>query len=215
MISRMDADIGRIIAKLKQRKIDNNTLVFFASDNGPHKEGGNDPDFNNSNGPLQGIKRRLTEGGIRIPFIARWPGKIAAGATSPWIGGFQDVMPTLAELTGTSDRLPADLDGVSFLPTLLGQDRAQRDHDYLYWAFYEGGAGQAVRFGKWKAVQQPYHSPIRLYDLSSDIGEQHDLADQHADLVQRATALMKDAYRPSDQWQFPAAGTGRQAAKKG
>jgi arylsulfatase A-like enzyme len=206
MITRMDADIGRVFAKLKELKIDDRTLVFFGSDNGPHREGGNDPDFNNSNGPFKGIKRSLTEGGIRIPFIARWPGKIAAGTTSDWIGGYQDVMPTLAELTGTSERVPSYIDGISFLPTLLGHPNDQKNHDYLYWAFYEGGAGQAARFGNWKAVQQPYHSPIRLYDLENDLGEEHDLAAKRPELVEQAKQMMQAAYTPSELWQFPKAG---------
>jgi arylsulfatase A-like enzyme len=209
MISRMDADVGRILAKLKELKLDENTLVMFSSDNGPHKEGGNDPDFNDSNGPLTGIKRSLTDGGIRVPMIARWPGKIEAGSTSDFAGCFQDVMPTLAEIAGATSKAPTDIDGVSLLPTLLGKADQQKQHDYLYWAFYEGGAGQAVRFDHdsrtWKAVQQPYHSPIRLYDLGKDIGEQHNLAADHPEIVQQAERLMASAYRPSDAWQFPKA----------
>jgi arylsulfatase A-like enzyme len=203
MISRLDADVGRMIERLRQLGLDENTLVFFSSDNGPHAEGGNDPHFNDSNGPLRGIKRDLTEGGIRVPFIARWPGKIKSGATSDFVGSFADIMPTLAELTAASGELPKDLDGLSIGPTLLGRPAEQKQHEYLYWAFYERGGAQAARMGKWKVVQQPYHSSVRLYDLSQDIGEDHDVASQHADVVERLTAAMRKAYVPSDNWQFP------------
>ncbi len=206
MITRMDADVGRLLARLEEMGVDENTLILFSSDNGPHAEGGNDPSFNDSNGPLKGIKRDLTDGGIRVPTIARWPGKIAAGKTSDFVGSFMDVMPTLAEVAGAGDALPKDLDGLSFVPTLVGQPERQEQHDHLYWAFYERGGGQAVRMGKWKAVQQPLATPIRLYDLSADIGEEHDLAAGHGDIVARAAAAMKAAYQPNEEWKFPAAG---------
>ncbi len=216
MISRMDRDVGRLLAKLKELKLDDNTLVMFSSDNGPHKEGGNDPEFNDSNGPLKGIKRSLTEGGIRVPLIARWPGKIPAGTTSDFVGGFQDLMPTLAELAGAAKAVPSEIDGLSFAPTLLGQPEKQKQHDYLYWAFYEQGGAQAVRFGPWKAVQQPYHTPVRLYDLSQDLGEEHNVAAQHEDLVRKAQSLMQAAYEPSDIWNFPKPGepTGKKGKQK-
>jgi uncharacterized sulfatase len=184
--------------------------VLFSSDNGPHREGGNDPDFNDSNGPLKGIKRDLTEGGIRVPFIARWPGKIKPG-TSDFVGSFADVLPTLAEIAGTPQRavptaqsdLPKDLDGLSIVPTLLGRAADQQQHNYLYWAFYERGGAQAVRKGKWKAVQQPYHSPARLYDLSQDLGEERDLAAEQPAVVAELTAAMEKAYVPNENWRFP------------
>jgi arylsulfatase A-like enzyme len=213
MITRMDADVGRLLQKLKQLGVDENTLIFFSSDNGPHAEGGNDPQFNDSNGPLKGIKRDLTDGGIRVPFIARWPGKIAAGKTSGFVGSFVDMMPTLAELSGTAGAMPKDIDGISIVPTLLGKADVQKQHDYLYWAFYERGGGQAVRMGKWKAVQQPITSPVRLFDMAADIGEERDVAGQHQDVVARAAAAMKEAYRPSDQWKFPEASAGGGKAK--
>ena len=203
MIGRMDKDVGRLLAKLKELKLDENTLVMFSSDNGPHREGGNDPDFNDSNGPLSGIKRSLTDGGIRVPLIARWPGRIKEGTTSDFVGCFQDIMPTFADLVGAGDEVPADIDGISFLPTLLGHPEQQKEHGYLYWAFYEGGGGQAVRFGRWKAVQQPYNSPVRLYDIEQDIGETKDLSSKHPELVQQATTMMNDAYTPSKTWKFP------------
>ena len=203
MVSHLDASVGKLLDLLKRLKLDENTLVFFSSDNGPHREGGNDPDFNNSNGPLRGIKRDLTEGGIRVPFVARWPGRIKAGTTSNFVGGFQDLMPSLAELAGASAGAPKDTDGLSILPTLLGQPDKQQQHDYLYWAFYERGGAQAARAGRWKAVQQPYHSPVRLYDLASDIGEERDVATAHPEIVAKLTESMRAAYRPNENWKLP------------
>jgi arylsulfatase A-like enzyme len=203
MISRMDRDVGRLLERLKQHGLDEKTLVFFTSDNGPHAEGGNDPDFADSNGPLRGIKRSLHDGGIRVPMIARWPGKIEAGAETDFAGAFQDVLPTLAELAGAADAAPSDIDGLSFLPTLLGRGE-QKQHDHLYWAFYERGGAQAIRQGPWKAVQQPIHTPVRLYNLDKDLGEENDVAAEHPDLVAQLKTKMADAYEPSDRWTFPA-----------
>lgn len=203
MITRMDRDIGRLVERLKKHGIDDNTIIFFTSDNGPHREGGNDPDFQNSNGPLRGIKRALTEGGIRVPLIVRWPGKIEAGSTSDHIGGFWDVLPTLAELGGAGKFVPRGLDGLSFAPTLLGKTDQQPQHEFVYWAFYERGGARAARMGPWKAVQQPFHTPVRLYNLKADIGEDHDLAAKHPDLLAKLTKMMDGAYRPSQRWQFP------------
>jgi arylsulfatase A-like enzyme len=202
MISRLDSDIGRLLDLLKKLRIDDNTLVFFSSDNGPHREGGNDPDFNDSNGPLNGIKRDLTEGGIRVPFIARWPGKVTPGV-SHFAGGFQDLMPTLAEVAGATAALPSNLDGLSIVPTLVGRPEKQQPHDHLYWTFYERGGGQATRVGEWKAIQQPINSPVRLYNLAKDIGEEHDVAAQQPDIVARLAATMKAAYTPHENWKMP------------
>jgi uncharacterized sulfatase len=204
MIGRLDAGVGKLFALLKELKLDENTLVIFSSDNGPHAEGGNDPLFNDSNGPLRGKKRDLTEGGIRVPFIARWPGKIKADSESHFVGGFQDILPTFTELAGAKENVPKNLDGLSIVPTFLGQDE-QSQHDHLYWAFYEGAAGQALRQGKWKAIQQPYHSPVRLYDLAIDIGEEKNVAADHQELVRELTAKMNAANVPNDRWSFPAA----------
>ena len=203
MISRMDADVGRLLAHLKRLGLDENTLVFFSSDNGPHKEGGADPLFNRSSGPLRGHKRDLTEGGIRVPFLARWPGKIAAGSTSNFVGAFWDVFPTLAQLAGASDKVPSGLDGVSLVPTLLGHKDKQKQHGDLYWAFYEGGGGRALRMGKWKAVQQPINTSIRLYELDKDVGEMKDVAAEHADVVTKLKKRMDESDRPSPRWKFP------------
>ena len=203
MISWLDRDVGRLMARLRELGLDENTLVFFSSDNGPHAEGGNDPQFNDSNGPLRGIKRDLTEGGIRVPFIARWPGQIKAGATSDYVGSFADVLPTLAQFAGGKSDLPKDLDGLSFAPTLLGRPADQRQHEHLYWAFYERGGAQAARKGRWKAVQQPYHSPVRLYDLSQDLGEERDVSAEQPAVAAELTAAMQGSYRPNENWKFP------------
>lgn len=203
MITRMDSDIGRLMAMLKKHGIDENTVVMFTSDNGPHAEGGNDPDFQDSNGPLNGKKRDLTEGGIRVPFMVRWPGVIEPGRTSDYAGAFWDVMPTLADLAEAESHVPKDIDGQSFAATLLGNDDQQPRHDHLYWAFYERGGARAVRQGDWKAVQQPIRTPVRLYNLKSDLGEQHDMAADHPELVAKLTKLMDAAYTPSPRWKFP------------
>jgi uncharacterized sulfatase len=202
MISRMDRDVGRLLDLLRDLQLDRQTIVLFSSDNGPHREGGNDPGFANSNGPLRGIKRSLHDGGIRVPLIASWPGRIRAGSTSDFVGGFQDLLPTLAELAGGAEHLPPDLDGISLVPTLLGKG-VQLDHDYLYWAFYEQGGGRAIRRGNWKAVQQPVSEAIRLYDLSTDAGENHDLAAECSEQVEQLERLMDEADRPSPRWTFP------------
>lgn len=211
MISRLDADVGKLMALLKKLNLDERTLVLFSSDNGPHQEGGNDPQFNDSNGPLQGIKRDLTEGGIRVPFIARWPGQIAAGTTSHFVGGFQDFMPTAAELSGASG-VPSDCDGLSIVPTLRGSAEKQKQHDLLFWTFYERGGGRAARSGDWKIVQQPLNSPVRLYNLAKDIGEAHDLAAEQPTIAADLTKKMDAAYVPHENWKFPEPATGKAKA---
>jgi arylsulfatase A-like enzyme len=209
MISRMDRDVGRILDRLQQLKLDERTLVLFTSDNGPHREGGYDPDWNDSNGPLRGIKRDLYEGGIRVPLIARWPGRIQPGV-SEHVGHFADVMPTLAELAGEPARhaLPPNLDGLSFVPTLLGRPAEQKQHDYLYWEFYEKGGSRAVRLGNYKGVCVPYHGPVQLYDLSRDVGERHDIAQQQPAVVERIRAILANARTPSELWEPPQRGEG-------
>jgi arylsulfatase A-like enzyme len=196
MISRMDSDIGRLFDKLRERGIDENTLVIFSSDNGPHKEGGIDPAFFGSNGPLKGIKRDLYEGGIRVPMIARWPGRVEAGSQSDHISAFWDILPTFAELAGVE--VPADVDGVCLVPTLLGGPH--RTHGYLYWEFHEGSSKQAVRLGKWKAVRLAPSKPIELYDLESDIGEQRNVADSHPDVIAQIEEILSRVRTEEDTW---------------
>ncbi len=201
MITRMDSDIGRFMDQLEELGIDENTIVIFTSDNGPHREGGADPKFFNSGGALRGIKRDLYEGGIRVPGIARWPGKVAAGSTSdlPW--AFWDFLPTAAELAGA--KAPEGIDGVSILPTLLGQGDKQRERDTLYWEFHEGGFKQAVRMGRWKAVRPKTKAEIEIYDLATDLSEENDVAAEHPNLVAKAGALFRSERSPSGNWKTP------------
>ncbi|MEM0924881.1 MAG: arylsulfatase [Planctomycetota bacterium] len=199
MITRMDADVGRLLDLLKELHIDDQTLVLFSSDNGPHNEGGHDPKRFEPSGPLRGMKRSLTEGGIRVPLIARWPGHTPEGITSSHIGYFGDLMATVAELAGAD--VPEDTDSVSFVPTMVGESDRQLAHQYLYWEFYEQGGKQAVRSGKWKAIRKPWMTgKTQLFDLSNDLGENRDLADQHPGLVKRLEAAMKEAHTPNANW---------------
>lgn len=196
MISRLDRDIGRIGAKLKQLGIDEDTLVIFSSDNGPHKEGGVKPDFFDSNGPLKGIKRDLYEGGIRVPTIARWPGKVEAGSECDHISAFWDILPTFAELAGAQE--PEGIDGISFAPALLG--KPQKKHEYLYWEFHEGSSKQAVRMGDFKAVRRAPSRPIELYNLKFDIGEDSNIASEHPDIVAKAKEFIDKSRTDADIW---------------
>ncbi len=195
MITRMDRDIGTLFQKLQALGLDQHTIVFFTSDNGPHKEGGADPRFFKSSGPLRGIKRDLYEGGIRVPGIVRWPGKIKAGTVSDQVWAFWDFLPTACELAGA--KAPAGLDGISIVPALLGGE--QKAHEFLYWEFHERGFARAVRTGDWKAVILP-GKPLELYDLSKDIGETRDVAADHPDIVARVEAFLKTARTDSERW---------------
>ena len=179
MISRMDTDIGRILDLLQSMGIDEQTLVFFSSDNGPHAEGGNDPFFFDSNGPLQGYKRSLHDGGIRVPAIVRWPGHVPAGTVSdvPWY--FADFLPTVADLVGFDP--PSGIDGISILPVLLGQ-QSEITGRFLYWGGTPGRA-EAVRWGKWKAIREGPDKPMELFDLSADLSEETDVAGRNPDVV--------------------------------
>ena len=187
MITRMDRDIGRLFDRLRELGIDENTLVIFSSDNGPHRAGGNDPEFFNSSGPLRGIKRDLYEGGIRVPCIARWPGRIAPGSVIDYVGAFWDFLPTAAELAGAS--IPDGIDGLSIVPALLGD--APPAHHYLYWEFHERGFCQAVRIGDWKAVRLGMDGPVELYNLAEDLGETRDVAADHLGNVARARTVCR------------------------
>lgn len=199
MIGRLDFQVGQIMDRLKKHGIDDETVVFFSSDNGPHGEGGVDPKFFDSNGPLRGTKRDLFEGGIRVPFIARWPGKIAAGAENDHVGSFADFLPTAADLAAAD--LSTATDGLSIVPTLFGKS-SQQEHRYLYWEFYERGSAQAVRAGNWKGVVQPMNgTELQLFDLSQDIGEEHDVAKEHPDVVKQLLGFIDEAHVPSPLWQ--------------
>lgn len=203
MITRFDAYVGEVVSLLKELGLEKNTMVMITSDNGPHREGGADPDYFQSYGPLRGVKRDLYEGGIRVPFVAWYPGKIAAGSRSDHISAFWDVMPTLAELTGT--KAAEDTDGISFLPALLGKG-AQPVHEYLYWEFHERGGKTAVRKGDWKAVRlqinQPEKTRTELYDLSKDLHEDHDVSAQYPEIVDELNQIMQDARTDSEIFRF-------------
>lgn len=209
MVSRLDAHVGRVLAKLKERGLEERTIVFFASDNGPHAEDGRDQEVTRSSGPLRGRKRDLTEGGIRVPMIVRWPGRVPAGVTTDFVASFQDFLATAAELAGIDP--PAGLDSISLVPVLTGREADQPAHPFLYWEFYERGFDQAVLMdGRWKAIRlspragqtpTPERSGrTQLYDLMLDPGETCDLAAEHPDRVARAEALFRREHVPNDDW---------------
>ncbi len=204
MMTLVDEQVGQIIALLKELDLDERTIVMLSSDNGPHREGGHDPDFFDSNGPFRGYKRDLYEGGIRAPLIARWPGKISPGSTSDLISAHWDMLPTFCELAGA--KTPDTIDGISLVPTLLGDDDKQQPHEFMYWEFHERGGKRAVRFGDWKAVQlnlnKKQRGEIELYHLPSDRGEQKNVAAEHPELVAKAKAIMLSAHQPSEHWKF-------------
>ena len=187
MITRMDRDIGRILALLGELGIAERTLVIFTSDNGPCPAGGQNPGFFNSTGPLSGMKRSLKEGGIRVPTIAWWPGRVPAGSESDHVSAFWDLLPTCAELVGV--RPPEGIDGLSMLPALLGNEEAQPKHEYLYWEFRDQ---QAVRMGEWKAIREG-EGPIQLYHLPDDIAERNDVAEANPQILARAREILQQA----------------------
>jgi uncharacterized sulfatase len=197
MITRMDRDVGRLLDKLKALGLDENTIIFFTSDNGPHREGGHQDMFFRSAGPLRGIKRDLYEGGLRVPLLARWPGHLPDGKTSDHLCYFADFLPTCATLAGA--KLSTPTDGLSLVPTLR-HDGEQAQHPFLYWEFYERQGARAVRQGKWKAVRVPWDGPLQLFDLDQDITESTNLAAAHPDIVQKLEALMKSAHVPNPDY---------------
>ena len=204
MITRMDRDIGRLMDKLKELDIDKNTLIFFSSDNGTHKEGGADPEFFKSSGPLRGFKRALYDGGIRVPGIAWWPGTLRPGETSDHIWAFWDFLPTACDLAGIAT--PPNLDGISIMPTLAKHGAPnptgdqQKLHEYLYWEFHEQGARQAIRAGNWKGVRLAINGPIELYDVVTDPGEAKNLASANPEVVAKIETYLAKARTPHDNW---------------
>ena len=203
MVTRMDTGIGELMRLLKSLGIAENTLILFTSDNGPHQEGGNQLEFFDTNGPLRGMKRDLYEGGIRVPFLAWWPGTISPGKTSEHISAFWDYLPTFADLSGQP--MTSETNGISFLPTLLGEK--QKAHEYLYWEFIEGPGTQAVRWGPWKAIRTRVHgygfeAQLELYNLDEDPGETANLAYDRPDKVEEAKAILSRARVPSDLFKF-------------
>lgn len=196
MITRLDAFIGEILAKLKEKGLDENTIVIFSSDNGPHEEGGADPAFFGRDGKLRGLKRQCYEGGIRIPFIVRWPGHVPTGTVNDHQLAFYDVMPTFCELAGDKGfpkkylnrKIKGDcFDGISFAPTLLGDDARQQKHEFLYWEFHETDQ-IAVRMDDWKLVVKKGEK--YLYNLAEDIHEDANVAAQHPDILQQMVDIV-------------------------
>jgi arylsulfatase A-like enzyme len=200
MVSRLDQYVGQITDQLRESGLTEHTLVLFSSDNGPHQESNQHLERFAPSGPLRGIKRDLYEGGIRVPMIAVWPGKIKGGTVSEHVGYFGDFMATACEIAGVP--APQPNDSLSFLPVLLGQDKVQKIHPCLYWEFYEGNGKQALRMGNWKGVRNYWKGPLELYDLARDPGEKHNLAEKQAAIVMKIEAAMKEAHTPSPNWKM-------------
>lgn len=200
MVHRLDRDVGRIVRLVDALGISDRTLIIFTSDNGGHAA---TPKRFETSGPLRGYKRDLTEGGIRVPFIARWPGQVPANETSQQVIAFQDMLPTFAELAGVQP--PQRIDGISVVQALHGKE-LERQHDFLYWDFghCRNVYQQAVRLGKWKGIRSTAigQSPaaIRLYDLDSDESEARDLATQHPEIVSRIEAIMRTEFEPNPRY---------------
>jgi arylsulfatase len=212
MISYLDENIGKLIKQLKDLGIYDNTLIIFTSDNGPTYNGGTDSPWFDSGGPFRSVYGRgkgfVYEGGLRVPMIASWPGKIKPGTVSQLPSVFYDVLPTLCDISGAPK--PKDTDGISFLPELLGEK--QKKHEYLYWEYPEYGGQIAVRMGKWKAVcrnvRKKNNFTFELYDLSKDIGESKDIAAEHPDIIKKVKEIVKKEHVQSQNrnWKFKVLG---------
>jgi arylsulfatase A-like enzyme len=200
MITRLDGYVGRMLDQLQSLSLDRNTLVLFTSDNGPHNESNHNVKRFNPAGPLSGMKRSLTDGGIRVPMIAWWPGHVAAGTETGHVSYHGDWMATAAELAKTD--LPAGRDSISFVPTLLGKPQQQPHHEFLYWEFHERGFSQAALCqGRWKGIRErDPQVPIALYDLQNDIAEKTDVAKQHPEIAARLDAYLQTARSESAEW---------------
>ena len=197
MITRLDSYVGRFLQKLKQRGIEEKTLIIFSSDNGPSTAGGIDPVFFNSNGPMSGLKRDLLEGGVRVPLLAQWKGTIKPGSVSDQFCAFWDLLPTFTEMSGLEN--PASIDGISLLPVLKGQP--QKEHEFLYYEFYGRGYSQAVRMREWKAVRRSSrNNPVELYKLNNDIAESQDVSAQYPEITNMMADIMKVEHNPDPLW---------------
>lgn len=204
MVNILDTQVGDIMKKLEDSGIADNTIIIFTSDNGPHVEGGADPVYFDSNGPLKGTKRDLYEGGIRVPMIVSWPGKTIPNSKTDHISAFWDIFPTFTDIVKAEN--PKNIDGISMLPLLLGDTDNQKEHDYLYWEFHERGGRQAIRKGQWKAVKYNVfknpNAPFELYNLSEDIGEERNVANEHPDVLEEMENILKGARTPSNVFRF-------------
>lgn len=199
MISQIDRSVGRLLQQLKKLGIDRQTVVMFSSDNGPHNEGGADPQYFDSNGPLRGMKRDLYEGGIRVPFIVRWPGVVKEGVSSDHLSAFWDVLPTVADIAGV--RLKPETDGISFYPTLTGAPEDQKEHDYLFWEFHERKySEQAIRWREYKAVRHDPAGELELYNLEEDLGETNDISSTHPQVVARLEQALDTVRTQNEFW---------------
>ena len=206
MVSYLDERIGELVGKLKEEGLYENTLIIFSSDNGPTFNGGTDSPWFNSGGPFRSergwAKGFLHEGGIRVPLIASWPGNIAPGTESDHISAFWDLLPTLCDVAGAD--IPEDVDGISYLPELLGEGD-QKKHPYLYWEFPESNGQQAVRMEQWKAIRKDIRDgnlELELYNLETDIQEQQNVADEHPEIIQQMESIMKNEHVPAELDRF-------------
>ena len=201
MVSILDKQVGDICRTLDSLGIADNTIIVFTSDNGPHQEGGADPDFFDGNGELRGYKRDLYEGGIRVPMIIKWKDKVAENTKSDHMSAFWDFLPTMAEIIDAE--IPENIDGISFLPELTSAGE-QKKHDYLYWEFHENNGRQAIRQGDWKAVKYDVRNDgkIELYNIKDDVAEEVDVAEKYPDKVAEMDSLMKVSRVDSDLFRF-------------
>ena len=204
MVTRLDDTVGQVLDLLKELGLEEDTIVIFTSDNGPHHEGGHRPDFFNSSGAVRGLKRDLYDGGIREPFVIQWKGIIQPGSVTEHVAAFWDVFPTFAELAGA--KTPDNIDGISLVPTLLGNPDSQKSHEYLYWEFHEMGGKRAIRFGDFKAVQNDMNKKprgkIEIYNIVEDPKELNNLADERPDLVKKARKILNSARTSNPIWNW-------------
>ncbi len=201
MITRMDGHVGRLLDKLQELGIAGNTLVVFTSDNGPHNESNHNLKRFDPNGPYSGIKRSLTDGGIRVPAIAWWPGHIAAGTESSHVAYLGDWMATVTELAGATP--PDGIDSISFVPTLTGHPDQQPEHEFLYWEFHEGGFRQAALYhGRWKGIRTGSpEAPVKLFDTDTDIAETEDVAEEHPEIAAAVSRFLQTARTELPAWE--------------
>lgn len=200
-ITHLDSCVGVLVQKLKELGLEENTMILFSSDNGPHSEGGANPKYFQSSGPLRGQKRDLFEGGIRVPFIVKWPAVVKANSISNHISAFWDMFPTFSEASGAT--FDHEIDGISLMSTLKGAKEAQKTHDYLYWEFHENPTtNQAVRKENWKAVRMDPDGEVELFDLSKDVGETKNVAQNHPEILTEMTDLLNNTRTESEIWKM-------------